>query len=173
MVAEFVVRTAEWMRGIQIIFEAEFIGQSDSKSCIVPCYTLVTPSRTWGEEVTKLEYDKLPYTTLSNFNIIVDSVLSVQRHPEHIRFPDIVDGGDSGKELALDDADYDRLCSIIYNRYDMTAAEDARNYIFAYRNPYWGGDFRPINNDQSLCIALQTLRVRGKNSVVLFVSLKL
>jgi len=46
MVAEFVIRTAEWIRDLQSMFEAEFIGQSDSKSCIATCYTLITPSWT-------------------------------------------------------------------------------------------------------------------------------
>jgi len=97
----------------------------------------------------------------------------VQRHSENIRFPDIVDGGDSRKELALDDADHDRLFLITYDRYKIAAVEDVRKYISAYRNPYWGGEFRKINSDQSLHIALHTLRARGKNSIVPFVSLKL
>ena len=167
MIAEFVTRTAECMRTLQEPIDVKINGGSNPQPAIWPHHRSITSLWTWGDEVKKIKYDNMSYIQASHFEIVVDTVLLVQKHLENIPFPEIVDGGDPRKALSLEDAEFNLLYSITWDRYEL---RDTDGLVFAYRNPIWGGEFLQIDDDASLRVALKALHVKGKNSVVTFVS---
>jgi len=170
MISEFITKTAEWMSRAKLTYKVD--GEPVAVG-IFPSHTPVNSKWTWGPDVRAKKYQNKDYPTLSSWSILVKADNSVKEHAESFRFASLLpldEDGNITAETKIHDAEYDKLWALVKKKWSFGEDENEEDFGLVYRNPYWGNELIRIIDDQSLHVALETLRTRGTRSVTFTVS---
>ena len=170
MIAEFVSKTADWMRSKKIdATTTNSAGEEVPTHILEPNQILVNPAWTWGEGVKSLNYEKIKHTSLDNLTIFLRPQGSSPDAQEAVRASQIIPG--NLKKFSINDCSFSILAAIITGHWTKINDLKQGRYVLAYYNPYWGNELLRIHDDQTLQVAIETLRIRGVHSISFVVRL--
>ena len=166
MIKEFVSRTASLMRK-KMTPVLDSHESTVIEEIFLPNRVSLKTNWKWGPAVKSELRKKQPYAKLESVSIEIRLLPDQGEPPSLIPLRDIIPHDESKPELSLDKADYKLLVKEIA-KLDTTTDED--KYCIAYQNMFVGNALLLIEDDHTLYIALDTLRVRPKKLLPLFVS---
>jgi hypothetical protein len=166
MLREWMNRTSEWMRENSSFISENAGGRLEKPEMQrwEPKYMTITTTWNWGPAVLALQYGKQSMVPLSKLSVIVRDQLN-DWAAKPINMVDFVPV--NVKSFRITDLSFDLLWARIKKELDID--DDDSSSILSYAHPYWGNEVLRIQDDRTLHVAVNALRVRGCNSITFLV----